>query len=506
MGKAFRRMFSMVAALAIFVSAFAVNLSALEAYDPYSYDRWWDPIPSQVGYYADYFADGVTLGCGAFNEPSGMHVSRDGLIYIADKNNDRIVVTDIEVKTVVREMRAFNYNGEVVTLNKPSDVFVDQYTGFIYICDSDNERVVKCDTEGNVERFFTKPDSELYSDELSYIPSKVIVDKAGIVYVIVPSVTRGAVMFSPAGDFVGFYGANRVETTGEILANAFWSLISSEEQRGRSVRSTPLGFTGFDIDDNGFIYTVTDSQDTSIDLLKKLNPRGDNIIDSLGVDEAWIFGDVPPLYYSIHARRSRLVDVNIGPNGEINILDFQNGRIFQYDSECWLMFVMGGIGEQLGTFRSPAALASYENKLFVLDSRKNNITVFTRTAFGELVTEATVLYIGGFFEESLEPWQQVLKYDGNYRRAYGGIGAAHFGNLNYGEAMKYFKLARYQGYYSRALAGYRDEWMRSNFNAILTAVSILIVCSLTLKLLFKFKILKKPQIRKLFSYRGKSNA
>jgi DNA-binding beta-propeller fold protein YncE len=484
------------AAFAVCGTAFATGASAAaEAYDPYGYDRWWEPIPSQVGYYADYFADGVSLGCGAFNEPSDIFVSHDGLLYIADKNNDRIVITDIDAKTFVREMKEFDFNGERLTLNRPTGVFVDKYTGFIYICDADNERVVKCDADGTVDMLFTKPRTELYPDDLTYNPGKVIVDKAGNVYVVVRSVNKGAVMFSPKGEFLGFYGASRVETTAEVLANAFWNLISTDEQRERSRRATPVGFTNFDMDDEGFIYTVTDSQEVTVDLLKKLNPRGDNIIDSLGVEDDSVFGDVPPVYYSIYTKNSSLVDVDIGPNGEINILDFEHGRIFQYDSECWLMFVMGGIGEQLGTFRSPVALESHDNRLFVLDSRKNNITVFTRTVFGELVTEATILYIDGFYAESLEPWQNVLKYDGNYRRAYGGIGAAHFGNLNYKEAMKYFKIARYRTYYARAFAGYRDQWLRDHFNTIVALLAVLLAGGLVLNRLFKKGKLKLPKLR-----------
>ena len=34
------------------VTAMTASVSALEAYDPYSYDRWKDAVPSQVGYVA----------------------------------------------------------------------------------------------------------------------------------------------------------------------------------------------------------------------------------------------------------------------------------------------------------------------------------------------------------------------------------------------------------------------------------------------------------------------
>lgn len=287
-------------------------------------------------------------------------------------------------------------------------------------------------------------------------------------------------MFDANGKFLGYYGANRVEQTAEVLANAFWNLISTEEQRLRSTKSTPIGFSNFDIDDMGFIYTVTESTETTTDLVKKLNPEGNNILDSLGVDNEFQFGDKSPTYYSIYAKNSSLVDIDIGPNGELNILDFQHGRIFQYDKECWLLFIMGGTGEQLGTFRSAAAIESYDNKLYVLDSRKNALTVFTRTAFGEIVTEAANLYNDGKYEESLEPWQNVLKYDGNYRRAYIGIGNALFNRGDYEEAMEYFKISISRGRYNRAYEGYRDIWLKAHFTAIIVVLIVVIVLLIVL--------------------------
>ncbi|MDE5577047.1 MAG: NHL repeat-containing protein [Oscillospiraceae bacterium] len=469
----FKKLLSLVSAAALAVSALTVNVSALETYDPYSYDRWGDPVASQAGYTAEKYVDGETIGCGSLFEPADLFISHDDLMYIADKGNNRIVITDLDFN-FVREMKEFSYNGETLTLKKPTGVYVDQYTGNVYVCDTENDRVIKCDTDGNVDRLFTKPDSELYDQNLTYNPSKVLVDKAGNVYVIVKSQTKGAVMFDINGEFLGFYGANRVEATAEVLANAFWNLIGTEAQRERRTKQTPIGFSNFDIDDDGFIFTVTESQEVDTDLVKKLNPRGDNILDSLGAADM-TFGDIPPAYYSIYSKKSSLTDIDLGPNGELNILDFQHGRIFQYDKECWLLFIMGGSGDQLGLFQSAAAIESHDNHLYVLDSRKNNITIFTRTVFGEIVTEAANLYNDGLYEESLEPWRNVLKYDGNYRRAYIGIGNALYNKYEYKEAMDYFKISISRVRYNRAFEGYRDQWLKKNYMGAIIVIILLIV-------------------------------
>ena len=560
-----KKLISLASAAALSVSMCTVSVSASEAYDPYNYDRWGDAISSQAGYTADDFVDGNTIGCGTMNEPADIFVSHDNLVYIVDKGNDRIIVTDIEFN-FKKEMKRFtyspdlisgisieadamsgtefaagrymlecngdnfkildengaallnekgkainesisakkvtasngaafksgdkiivNYDGTSVTaeqevytsLKKPTGIFVDRFTALVYIADNENGRVIKCDTDGNVLKEFGRPDSELYDAELTYNPNKVLVDKAGNVYIVVRSVTKGAVMYNSEGKFLGFYGANRVEQTAEVLANAFWNIISTDEQRERTAKNTPIGFTNFDIDELGFIYTVTESTETTTDLVKKLNPRGDNILDSLGAADM-TFGDIPPAYYSIYAKNSSLTDIDLGPNGELNILDFQHGRIFQYDKECWLLFIMGGTGEQLGTFRSATAIESHDDKLYVVDSRKNGVTIFTRTTFGEIVTEAANLYNDGKYEESLEPWKSVLKYDGNYRRAYIGIGNALFNRFEYEEAMEYFEISISRNRYSRAFEGYRDEWLKENFTAIMIVIIVAVVAIMVL--------------------------
>ncbi|MGN0665550.1 MAG: hypothetical protein ACI4KF_03385 [Huintestinicola sp.] len=480
----------------VLASSLAVNVSASESYDPYSYDKWGDPVASQAGYTAERFVDGTTMGedVGALNEPSDMYLSYDNLIYIADKGNNRIVVTDLDFNCV-KILTEFDYNGETLTLKAPQGIFVDQYTGNLYICDTENSRVIKCTDDGKVDRLFEKPVSEIYPQDLTYNPNKVAVDKAGNVYVVVKSVTKGAVMYDINGEFLGFFGANRVEATAEIIMNAFWNTISTEEQRTLSTKTTPIGFSNFDIDDQGFIYTVTESKDVETDKVKKLNPKGTNIISSITGGDVR-FGDNPPTYYSIYSTQSSLVDIDIGPNGEMNILDFAHGRVFQYDKMANLMFVIGGIGEQLGTFRNATAIETYEDKIFVLDSRKNSVTVFRRTAFGEIVTKATNLYNAGYYDESYDPWLQVIKYDGNYRRAYIGIGNALLNNGQYKDAMKYFKISISRDRYNKAFEGYRGQILEKWFTPVVTALIVIAIAIWIIKLLEKKDIIRLPWHRK----------
>ncbi len=485
-----KRIISLFAACVIAAGS-ALTAFASEPYDTYNYDRWADPIPSQSGYIADAAYSGKEIGCGTLKEPQDIFKSEKDEFYIVDMGNNRIVITDSNLK-FIKELKEFKYNGETLTLKNPKGIFVTA-DETIYIADTENSRVLKCDKDGNVSQIFEKPVTELYSQERTFNPEKVIVDKAGNVYVVVKSITSGAVMFNRNGEFLGFYGANRVTATATVISNAFWNLISTETQRSRTIQNTPIGFSNFDIDDEGFIFTVTESQDADTDIVKKLNPAGYNILND---GNEYKFGDWGTTYYAAKVYKTMLTDIDIGDDGLINCLDFSTGRVFQYDRRCNLLFIFGASGNQLGTFISPTAVESMGENVYVVDSRKNTVTVFKRTDFGTVVHEAAELYNQGKYDEALDPWYQVLKMDGTYRRASVGIGNALLNNGEYELAMKYFKDADQRIGYNKAFEGYRDIILKENFNLIIISILVLIVVIFVIKRLHKKGIIKKFHIGK----------
>jgi hypothetical protein len=358
-------------------------------------------------------------------------------------------------------------------------IFVDSEEGYMYIADNKNARVIKSDMDGNIVAEFTKPTSEVYSQELTFLPQKVVVDASGYVYVVVNNITSGAVMFDSSGEFVGFYGANKVKETAEVISNYMWNLIATDEMRARRSKSVPVGFNNFDIDDKGFIYTCTQSDDT--DIVKKVNPAGDDLFES--VDVVW--GDDTT---GVDTDKSvAFTDIDISDNGYINCLDLTTGRVFQYDAECNLLFVVGTTAEQLGGFKQVSALESMGNNLYVVDSLKNTVTIFEETEFGSIVHQATDLYNSGYYEEALDYWYDVLKYDGNYRKAYLGIASAKLNSGEYEESMKYAKLADSGSRYNKAFEGYRQDWIDSHFGLIVFVIILLVAIWLTNKILRKKK-------------------
>ena len=447
----------------------SVTASAAVSSDSYNYDRWGDAIPSQAGYTAERAVTGYDIGIDAFDSPSDIFCSHDRLFYIADTGNNRIVAADEGLENAVKIYDSFTMpDGSKTSLNKPSGVFISSENKNMYIADTENSRVLIADTDGNVLMEITKPDSEIYDSRKTFLPQKVTADKAGNIYVVLGNITTGAAMFSPDGSFIGFYGANRVEPTAKIIRNYFRNLFMSEEKRARRKRSVPTGITNFDIDGD-FIFTCTASSTQTTDTVKKLNAAGNNLFANYEVT----FGDYTPMYDTSRNKvmSPSIVDIDIAEDGNINCLDHTTGRIFQYDEDCNLLFITGAISKQTGGFDQVSALESLDGKLYVLDSAKDTLTVFSETAFGKTVHKAAALYNEGRYEEALGPWYEVLKSDGNYYRAHIGIASALLRQGDYKGAMKYAKLADAGKIYNKAFEGRRREFLKANFGYILAGVA-----------------------------------
>lgn len=470
----------------IMTAAFSMNLAVFadEHYDVYNYDRWNEAIPSQAGYLAERSVSGEDLGIGDFSEPSDIFRDAYDQFFIVDTMNNRIVITDSELETVVDVLDEFTYeDGSTTTLKEPEGIYVAPETDLIYIADYNNSRVLVCDYEGNITLEITKPTSELFAQELTFLPQRVLADKAGNIYVVLGNITTGAAMFNSEGEFQGYYGANTVEQTSEVIANYFWKMISTDEMRSKTSRTVPSGITSFDLDDEGFIYTCTQSTSQKTDTVKKLNPAGKNLFS--GLETTW--GDIESVYDSNTNKsyQSMICDIEIADDGNINCLDLTSGKVFQYDKEGNLLFVFGSSSDQLGGFTEVTAIESMGDEIMVVDTRKNYITVFVETDFGDIVHEATNLYNDGYYEEALDPWYEVLQYDGNYRRAFLGISAALLVEGDYEGSMKYAKLADSPYRYNRAFEGWRSEFLSENMNAIAAIVVVLVIAVVVLRIMWK---------------------
>lgn len=520
-----------------------------EPYDGYNYDWWGDPVPSQNGYVVDKVITGADIGVGNLSEPSDMFFSDLGDLYLADSAykptsgsenaKGRIIATDenFQLKFTVEsldfsgvqdwlDMKNSELNTGAISqadfnkitnlsFNGPTGVYVDVDEGesTIYVADNSNDRVVAFTVDevgtdeyktsvGKVKVVYTRPDASMYDSSVTFNPSKVLIDAAKNVYVCIKSITKGAVVFSKEGDFNGYFGANRVEATGEVLMNAFWKLIFSREQAKRMRRSVPVEISNFDIDFDNFIYTVTESKSADTDILKKLNSAGTNIYTNLGYSD-YTFGDALTKYYRGQTYSSQITDIDVSADGTINLLDLKTGRVFQYDDECQLLFIFGGIGQQKGTFNIVNAVESRGSNVYVLDGRKCSITVFKQTEFGSIVHNAIALFNKGKYEEARQPWEEALRRDSNYWLAYIGLGNAYLNEGDYDTAMKYFYYNSKSGY-NDAFKSWRMNFIRDNFTVFAIIILVLLVGIYVLSTWRnKVRARKRTEQEKLFKERNK---
>ncbi len=95
---------------------------------------------------------GVTSG---FNKPEGIALDADGNLFIADKENNRIVIRDSDGNLTLfagTETAGYSGDGGLATsamLNKPAGVCVDP-TGNVYIADTENHRIRMVDSSGMI--------------------------------------------------------------------------------------------------------------------------------------------------------------------------------------------------------------------------------------------------------------------------------------------------------------------------------------------------------------------
>ena len=519
---------SLAACTAISMS---VTAFADEPYQSYNYDNWDTAIPSQAGYTVQKTVNGADMGLSRLSDPEDplfyseeasaslseardFDVFEDSELWIADTGNSRILVLDKNYNLIGRyygavgqsQIDGLTAEDGVSYFNEPQGLKIttSPTTGkkTLYIADYSNSRVVRAEvvssTELKLEQEYVKPEEALYTSK-TFNPAKVQVDYAENVYAVVKSVNTGSVQFKADGSFTGFYGANRVEVTAKVIAQKLWRKIASNEQIEGMSRNVPVEYANFDMDSEGFIYTVTEVS-TDTDAVKKINPAGYNVWDNVVGDE-YDFGDHTDAVWDMASNKTystKLTDIAVADDGIINVLDFETGRVFQYDRLCNLICIFGtknSAADQRGAFSSPNAVETFGDTVIVLEGAKtrNDITIFEKTVFGENLHKAFEYFDAGLYVEAAPYWEEVIKRDGGYTYAHIGLGKADLKNHDYKSALERFEIANDKDDYDKAFEYYREEWLQENFNVIFVIVIVLAVIIIISKILKKkgIKLFKK---------------
>ncbi len=450
----------------------------------YSYDYFGNELDSPDAYTAEDFLLGSSLGIGDFKNPTGLF-AKDGFIYIIDTDNNRIVVVDKSFN-LVKEIKSVMMEGAENALAKPQDIFVTD-NGDMYICDTGNNRILHTDKDLNLIKTYTKPEDETILEDADFIPKKCVVDTAGRLYLLAGNVNKGFMEFDDQGEFTAYIGANPVKAS---LFEVLQKRLMTKEQRSRMESFVPTEYSNLSIDQENFLYATTTTfnggdigRRGKIKPIRKLNSLGEDILIRNGYEDP--IGD----YYwgegGDISGPSKFEDVTAMENDTYYAIDRVRGRVFGYDFQGNLLYAFGGVGNKLGYFLYPVAIEHIGTDLLVLDNRTAALTRFTLTEYGSLINDGLALYKEGRYEESSDYWQQVLRLNGNYDLAYIGIGRSLLRQGKYKEAMKYFEMKRDTANYSKAFAEYRKQWVEQHIGWLIGGFAVLLLLPRLIKFIKK---------------------
>lgn len=424
----------------------AVTVSAETPYRTFTVDGYGRMEETQTAYLAHETI--LKFGEEFLSAPSDMCVTDDGKIYVADTGNSRIIVgtTEGELVSII---------GEGI-LQSPKGVFVTEEK-HVYVADSEAGIVYEFDPDGSVLNQYTKPDSPLYGASLPFKPIKVVVNDAGIMFIVCESNTNGIVEISPAegGSFLGYFGTNFAEAN---LQTIIYRAIMSDAQRAKMVSNIPSTPDNLAIDEKGLIYTVTRGDGASS--LKKLNIAGANLID--GSNNMGYYDDSPAA-------------VAVGNHDNIYVAS-SKGYIYEYNNQGEPLYIFGGEDDgtqRVGLSTQVTSIQVGQNdEVYILDSDKCQIQVYQPSEFTQKLHNALYLYSKGRYTESREPLSEVLKMNSMFDYANKAMGRAYFQEENYDAALKYAKLSNDRSGYSDAFWEIRNDWLKKN---IVTAIAVIVL-------------------------------
>lgn len=391
--------------------------------------------------------------------PQDLYIDEKDNLYIADTGNNRIIILDKNYKLTA-------IIGEGI-LNSPEGICV--VDDAIYVADSGNSRIAIFNKDGKLSKEIKKPDSELLVDQDQFVPTKLVVDSRGYMYVACEGNENGLYMIDLQGNFRGFFGANKTEMN---LVDTLVRFFYSKQQRQGQVVKLPYSYVNVGTRD-GYIYASTTGATTN--QIRRLSPSGGDVLFG---GKSKDFSDNS--FQKI--KRQNFVDFAVDGYGNLTVLDQSYGKIYQYDKEGKMLFAFGDNGINKGCFLNAVSIVvNSKDELLVLDSDRGCVQVYNPTVFTRNIHIANNLYSQGKYDDAKQYWQKTLAVNSQYDIAQQALGRIEFRKQNYVEALHYALLSNDKNGYTLAFTQNRAEFVSKYFNVITPIVVILFILTAYLR-------------------------
>lgn len=408
----------------------------------------------------------------------------DDCVYVLCAARLLLLNRDFSVRQVIT---SYVEDGKEVALSGCSGI-TEGANGEYYISQSDQSRILHFAADHTLLRVLGRP-AIVGFENVNYRPTKLVLDHAGRLYVISKGMYEGIVELSADGAFNRFFGVNEVQFTPWQL---IWRVFATKEQRARQVMWLPSDFTNLCVDQDGFLFATLLAQDTQKTKIKRLNAKGQNIIE-VAQGKPYPQGDLwtNATGFGIPVGESQFIAVDTNAYGAYICLDSTRSRVFGYNEDHELLFIFGGSGDREGYFRNPVDACFVDDKILVLDSLAQSLEIFSQTEYGAALMNAVKHQYLYEYDIAAQYWREALSFNHNLFLAYSGIGRTLLRTGEYDEAMEYLKKGADREYYDKAYEKVRNRTMRAYFTPFVVSLGAALVVLAALRRVRRARALKR---------------
>ena len=253
--------------------------------------------------------------------------------------------------------------------------------------------------------------------------------------------------------------------TAEVLLYSIQSAFMSDEQIAASRKFSASKISALDVDKNGFLVVASSDQELAAQgtAVRSLNYKGSVIADQFGdlntvVEDANVFSDIA-----------------VDSENFYVLLDTKYQRVFVFSDNSVLVSAFGGTGTQAGLFSRAAAIETMGNRVLVLDSELNAVTVFDMTDYGKTKRELLKIIDTGRYDDISNLSDELLKRNSNSQYACYAKGFVAEQAGDYQTALGYYEKANEKEAYAQCFKLYRTQYVKKHFVWIALIVIVLTV-------------------------------